>query len=410
MHPGNLSIKEFTYDLPPDRIAKYPLPQRDESKLLIASNNELSDDIFKNLDNHLPPGSLMLFNDTKVVQARLLFRKKTGAHIEVFCLEPAREPFDIQMAFQVKKTTIWKCLLGNAKKWKEGNLTLRSSNGLELQASIVGKKNDEYLIEFTWNSDNVSFAALLEEMGKTPLPPYINRTAEQNDKIRYQTIFARESGSVAAPTAALHFTPEVMEKMNNKNIITQNLTLHVGAGTFKPVSSETIDQHNMHREQIVISRKALERIRDNHDKSIISVGTTSLRTIETLYWVGVKMINGYKPHNHYFFVEQWEAYDIATDKTISGKNAIEQIIAYMEQHNLHSLQGETALIIAPGYRVMMADILITNFHQPQSTLLLLVAAFYGSHWKKIYNYALENNFRFLSYGDSCLIYKNKNKH
>ncbi|MFN2394952.1 MAG: S-adenosylmethionine:tRNA ribosyltransferase-isomerase [Bacteroidales bacterium] len=400
-----ISINDYTYDLPLDRIADYPLEKRDHSSLLLYKNGETEKKIFRDIPKILSPNGLIVFNNTRVVQARLLFEKDTGACIEIFCLEPAGEIKDIQLAFQQKKHSSWFCLVGNAKKWKQGTLVFITRNGTKLKATKGSSLKDGYIVHFEWNDEFLSFADILDEAGKTPLPPYIKRKAEEDDKTRYQTIFARHSGSVAAPTAGLHFTDQVMDDLKNKGIETTYLTLHVGAGTFKPVSSENMKDHEMHNEQIMISRHTLQLLKKHCNGDIISVGTTSLRTLESIYWLGVKLKQGYTFGDEGFSINQWEPYENHDNNLPEPAKAINEVLHYMDKANIDDIHGETSLIILPGYDVKMANILVTNFHQPRSTLLLLVAAFVGNDWKKIYNFALANNFRFLSYGDSCLLFK-----
>jgi len=409
MHPKELLIKDFFYELPEARIAKYPLSQRDESKLLIYKQGEIKEDIYYHLDRHIPLSSLVVFNNTKVVEARLLFQKHTGSTIELFCLEPADEYPDITTAMAQKGKVVWKCLVGGAKKWKEEPMikTIKTgSKEVELRAKKLKKKNDYFLIELSWNDASISFAELLHIAGAVPLPPYINRTAEEIDKERYQTVYARYDGSVAAPTAGLHFTERLFKKLEEKNIHRDFVTLHVGAGTFKPVKDETIRNHEMHAEYIEVRKNFIENLLNHLHKNIIAVGTTTLRTIESLYWLGVKTIihpnivlNDLKLH-------QWEAYEL-NPACITAKQSLQSLLEWMSNHETEILMTKTQTIIAPGYNLKIADALITNFHQPQSTLLLLIAALVHDDWKKIYDYALANNFRFLSYGDGNLIWKDE---
>lgn len=405
-----ISIEDFTYNLPHERIARYPLEKRDDSSLLVYRQGTIRKDNFYNIAGKLPADSLVVFNNTRVVQARLLFQKETGARIEVFILEPHGPVKDIQQAFQQKNQSSWFCLVGNAKKWKEGELPLHTSQGMCLKARKGEKLRDGYIIHFSWDNADLSFAEILEDAGKTPLPPYIDRQAEEDDKQRYQTIFARYEGSVAAPTAALHFSDGVMQSLAARNIVPAYLTLHVGAGTFKPVSAKSMGDHHMHKEQIVVHRDAITALRDYCNKNIICVGTTSLRTMESLYWLGVKMQQGYEPGEEGFSIHQWEPYEHVSSQLPSPEEALDTILRHMDSHGLTGLHGETSLIIVPGYRIRMAHVLITNFHQPGSTLLLLVAAFIGNDWRKVYDFALENDFRFLSYGDSCLLFRNQDPH
>jgi len=402
-----ISIEDYTYDLPAERIASYPLEKRDESALLFYRDGKTEKKSFPDISELLPRDSLIVFNNTKVVQARLLFHKDTGARIEIFCLEPAGKIKDIQLAFQEKKRSSWFCLVGNAKKWKQDSLSMKTKKGIELKATKGERRKDGYVIHFQWDNQSLSFAEILEDAGKTPLPPYISRHAEESDKQRYQTIFARHSGSVAAPTAGLHFTDEVLKTLSEKNIETTQVTLHVGAGTFKPVSSQSMKDHEMHNEQIMISRHTIQLLKKHCDGDIISVGTTSLRTLESIYWLGVKLKQDYTFGDEGFSINQWEPYENPDDNLPEPAEAIGEVLHYMDKSGINNIHGETSLIILPGYIVRMATILVTNFHQPRSTLLLLVAAFVGNDWKKIYNFALANDFRFLSYGDSCLLYKTK---
>lgn len=402
----DVSIEAYTYELPVEKIAMHPLHERDASNLLVYNNGTISKQVFKNISEYLPSSALMVFNNTRVVQARLLFSKPSGAAIEVFCLEPAGSIRDIQLAFQQKQESSWFCLVGNAKKWKQGSLQLAIDGNIVLTAHKGEKIKDGYIVHFRWDTD-ASFAEVLEKAGKTPLPPYIGRKAEDEDKKRYQTIFARHSGSVAAPTSGLHFTNRVMESLAQKNIEPAYLTLHVGAGTFKPVSASTIGEHQMHHEQIIVHKETIAALCSHCENNIISVGTTSLRTLESLYWLGNKIINGYAIPEEGFHIEQWEPYETAPQKTHAAKKAMQAIADYMEAHKLDVIHGDTSLIIVPGYNIRMAKVLVTNFHQPRSTLLLLVAAFCGDDWEKIYDFALDNDFRFLSYGDSCLLFRNQ---
>lgn len=400
----NISIEDYSYELPQERIAVYPLQERDASNLLIYNNGNIEKSVFRNIPDFLHSPALMVFNNTRVVQARLLFHKKSGAAVEIFCLEPLGQIKDIQVAFQDKYQSQWFCLVGNAKKWKQDELEMHCEGGIILKAIKGERIHDGYCIRFSWQTD-LSFAEVLDLAGKTPLPPYLGRKAEEDDKTRYQTIFAKHSGSVAAPTSGLHFTDSVLETLLQKDIRSTYLTLHVGAGTFKPVSSPTIGGHQMHHEQIVVPRQTIQDLTEAAEENIICVGTTSLRTLESLYWLGVKIINGYTFNHEGFAIEQWEPYETPSDKICSVLEAFHAVGRFMDHGQMHTLHGQTSLIIIPGYQIRTATQLITNFHQPQSTLLLLVAAFCGENWKSIYNFALENNFRFLSYGDSCLLHK-----
>ncbi len=410
MHPERLFIKDFLYKLPEERIAKYPLPQRDQSKLLIYEQGEIKEDIYYNLDKYIPASSLLVFNNTKVVEARLLFKKSTGSTIELFCLEPGDEYPDITTAMMQKGKVVWKCLAGGAKKWKEEPLInmirmiFNHSKEIILRAKKIKKENDYFLVELNWNDESLSFAELLHFAGAVPLPPYLHREAEESDKERYQTIYAKYDGSVAAPTAGLHFTERLFKKLDTKNIHRDFVTLHVGAGTFKPVKSETIMGHEMHAEYIEVRKDFIENLLNHLHNNIIAVGTTSLRTIESLYWLGVKTIIQPEILLHDLQLHQWEAYDL-NPGNVSIEQSLQALLQWMKKNETEILITKTQIIIAPGYDLKIANALITNFHQPQSTLLLLVAALVHDNWKKIYDYALANNFRFLSYGDGNLIWK-----
>lgn len=406
MHPKRLLIKDFLYNLPEEKIAKYPIPQRDESKLLVYKDGTLTESIYYNLNDFIPEKTLLIFNNTKVVEARLLFQKSTGSNIEIFCLEPADIYADITTAMLQKGKVLWKCLVGGAKKWKEETLTKEIETGskkLQVNAKKIEKFTDYFLVEFNWDDASLSFAEILHEAGSIPLPPYLNRAAEESDKERYQTIYARHDGSVAAPTAGLHFTERLFQKLDQKNIQRDFVTLHVGAGTFKPVKAETMQEHEMHTEFIDVRSTLIENILKHIDEKVIAVGTTSLRTIESLYWLGVKTILQPTIIAEDLQVYQWDAYDVDAEN-ITAKDALQSLLKWMQQNSLSNLITKTQIIIAPGYAFKVAKALITNFHQPQSTLLLLVAALIGDDWRKVYNYALKNNFRFLSYGDGCLLF------
>ncbi len=402
MKLSEIKIEDYNFSLPDKRIAKFPLPERDKSKLLFMHKSEIKEYRFDEIPNLLPPDTLLLFNETKVIQARLIFKKSTGAHIEIFCLEPVLPVNDFQLAFGQRPPVVWKCLVGNARRWKVGILSMSILIGKRKVTLFAKKKkrlNDAFLIEFSWQPDEFSFFELLEMSGLTPLPPYLHRQAEMSDKERYQTIYARFEGSVAAPTAGLHFTDTVMQNLKLKNIDFAKMILHVGAGTFKPVSAKTIGAHKMHTEKIKVSKLNLEKIYNSLNKKIIPVGTTSMRSLESLFWMGLKLE---LDMNDFNFVEQWDAYNLKIPPKFDAKKALRNVIFYLNNQNLEWLQGATEMIIVPGYKFRFANGLITNFHQPKSTLLLLVSALVGEHWKNAYNFALSNNFRFLSYGDSCL--------
>jgi S-adenosylmethionine:tRNA-ribosyltransferase-isomerase (queuine synthetase) len=401
----NISIEEYNYPLPESRIAKHPLAQRDESKLLVLKNNNIEGSQFKHIATFLPKDALLIFNETKVIRARLQFQKETGSHVEVFCLEPE---IDYQIAFASTSPVRWKCLVGNSKRWHGGQLKLKLNvNGqdLELYAERI-EKNDQYsVVEFSWEPKEIPFANVLEAAGEIPLPPYLHREAEPEDRDRYQTVFARYDGSVAAPTAGLHFTKQLLENLKATGIKFDEVTLHVGAGTFKPVSSETIGEHAMHSETIIVRKSLIQDLLDNLDANIIAVGTTSTRTLESLYWMGLKLIENSFNIND-LHIDQWYPYE-KRENLPSTKLSLEAILQYLNLNGLTRLEASTSLMIAPSYKMKVITGLITNFHQPKSTLLLLVSALIGEKWKEAYQYALENDFRFLSYGDSCFFLPEK---
>lgn len=401
---AHLLIEDYTYELPAERIASYPLPRRDSSRLLVTQPQGLTLTEFGQLAEFLQPGSLMVLNNTRVVQARLEFFKSSGARIEIFCLQPLEPVQDVHLALGQASPVSWQCLIGNAKKWKSDLLEISSPEG-NFRLWAVKQVNDgpEFSVTFSWEPAHLSFGEVLDLVGKTPLPPYITRKAEFSDKVTYQTMYALTEGSVAAPTAGLHFTPEVFQKLAARNISPHYVTLHVGAGTFKPVSSSTIGDHRMHSEQFVVEKSFLETLIHHHGP-VVSVGTTSMRTLESIYWLGVKMLKGYLPVENNVKVEQWEPY--ATNPLPSPAKAFEAVLAWIDSKGFSFVQGETALIIVPGYDFKVVDVLVTNFHQPKSTLLLLVAAFAGEQWKQTYQFALDQKLRFLSYGDSCLFFRN----
>jgi S-adenosylmethionine:tRNA ribosyltransferase-isomerase len=412
MHPKELKIIDFSYDLPQDKIAAYPLAERDQSKLLIYKNGKIEVDTYKNIHEQLPTETLLIFNNTKVVEARILFTKDTGSTIEIFCLEPDDRYTDVTTAMLQHGKVFWKCLVGGAKKWKSETLTKTfeiKEEKIVLDASIVEKKNDYFIIEFNWNNTSISFAELLHHAGIIPLPPYLKRSTEEADKTTYQTIYAKHDGSVAAPTAGLHFTDTIFEKFASKNIQTSYVTLHVGAGTFKPVKASKMDEHEMHAEYIDVTIETIQDLIKFSTKTIVAVGTTSLRTIESLYWMGVKLLHlknqgEVKISIESFSIQQWDAYELP--QSIDTTIALKTIMDWMNENEIFRIVTKTQIIIAPSYVIRVAKGLITNFHQPQSTLLLLVAAIIGDDWKKIYNFALNNDFRFLSYGDGSLLWKN----
>ena len=410
MNPRHIHISDYNYPLPDERIAKFPLAQRDHSKLLVFENGDISEDIFYNITGHLPKGALMVFNNTKVIQARMHFRKETGALIEVFLLEPA-EPADYELMFQTNGKCAWHCLVGNLKKWKEGQLSRSFDvNGKTVTLSVerLHEERTSHWVEFRWDNPDVSFAEILDAAGELPIPPYLNRDTQESDKTTYQTVYSKIKGSVAAPTAGLHFTDKVLADIDAHGIDREELTLHVGAGTFKPVKSEEIEGHEMHTEYICVNKKTIDKL-IAHGGKAIAVGTTSVRTLESLYYMGVKLHDNPNLTEEQLHVGQWEPYDYAKRLATEGTapldtiDALRDISDYLDRNSRKALHSSTQIIIAPGFEYHIVDILVTNFHQPQSTLLLLVSAFVKGEWRRIYDYALAHDFRFLSYGDSCLI-------
>ncbi len=415
----HIHISDFNYELSDERIAKFPLQQRDHSKLLIYQHGEVSDDVFLNLPNHLPQGALMVFNNTRVIQARLHFRKETGALIEVFLMEPAL-PADYEQMFQTTGKCSWLCMVGNLKKWKEGPLMRDfeiKGKALTLSATMDRNKTMEksggtnYWVDFEWDNPEVNFAEILEAVGELPIPPYLNRATQESDKTTYQTVYSKIKGSVAAPTAGLHFTDAVLHDLDQKGVVRDEVTLHVGAGTFKPVKSVEIEDHHMHTEYIVVHRHTFERLLQ-HDCSVIAVGTTSVRTLESLYYMGVKLAMNPQCTEEDLHVNQWEPYDLPHNEEglvlvdgepVSVEQSVRNLLDYLNRDGLEALHSSTQIIIAPGYVYKIVKMLVTNFHQPQSTLLLLVGAFLKGDWRKVYDYALSHDFRFLSYGDSSLL-------
>jgi len=402
MDPRHIHISDYNYQLPDERIAKFPLPQRDTSKLLVYRHGTITDDNFFNLPDYLPHGALMVFNNTKVIQARMHFRKDTGALIEVFLLEPFL-PHDYEQMFQSHGSCSWICLVGNAKKWKEGQLVQSLDiNGLHVNLSATRQRNPKgELIHFEWDNIAISFAEIIDAAGELPIPPYLNRKTQESDKTTYQTVYSKIKGSVAAPTAGLHFTDNVLRSLDNNGIIREEVTLHVGAGTFKPVKSEEIEGHEMHTEYICVRKSTLEKLLQ-HNCQAIAVGTTSVRTLESLYYMGVKAYQNPDITEDELHIDQWMPYG-SNPQPLSAQQAVSSLLSYMERHSLPSLHSSTQIIIAPGYDYKIVKMLITNFHQPQSTLLLLVSAFVHGDWKTIYSHALANDYRFLSYGDSSLL-------
>ena len=404
MDTRHIHISDYNYPLPDERIAKFPLAERDHSKLLVYRHGEVSEDTFMNLPSYLPEGALMVFNNTKVIQARLHFRKETGALIEVFLLEPA-QPTDYELMFQTQGQCAWLCMVGNLKKWKEGTLRRTidvKGRAVTITATRGHQVGTSHWVDFGWDAADVSFAEILETMGELPIPPYLNRETQESDKTTYQTVYSKITGSVAAPTAGLHFTERVLQALDAHGIDREELTLHVGAGTFKPVKSEEIADHEMHTEYVSVKRSTIEKI-IRHDCQAIAVGTTSVRTLESLYYMGLKAAADPEMSEAGLHVGQWEPYDIAEGERLDTKSALQALLQWMVRHDLDVLHSSTQIIIAPGYDYKIVSKLVTNFHQPQSTLLLLVSAFVNGDWRRIYDYALAHDFRFLSYGDSSLL-------
>lgn len=402
MKTENIHISDYNYLLPDEKIAKFPKEQRDLSKLLVYQSGEIKEDIFYNLPKYLPKNSLMVFNNTKVIQARLHFKKVSGALIEIFLLEPGM-PTDYELMFQTKGYCEWLCLIGNLKKWKEGILVkefIYNGETVRIEATKKESIGTSHKVALKWDNTSLSFAELIDLIGELPIPPYLNRETEESDKTTYQTVYSKINGSVAAPTAGLHFTNNVLQDLDSYGIEREELTLHVGAGTFKPVKSEELSGHDMHTEYISVSKKTLEKLL-SYDASAIAVGTTSVRTLESLYYMGVKLHSNPDLSEQELHITQWEPYKVKS--SLTATEAIEEIIKYLDRNNVSTLHSSTQIMIAPGYNYKIVKLLITNFHQPQSTLLLLVSAFVKGNWKTIYDYALAHDFRFLSYGDSSLL-------
>ncbi len=401
----HIQIADYDYPLPDGRIAKYPKAERDTSKLLLYRNGEIGEDTFLNLPQYLPEGALMVFNNTKVIQARLHFHKQTGALIEVFCLEP-HTPADYQLSFARTGSVVWTCLIGNLKKWKDGRLereiTVNNKN-ITLTAERLGASGTGHEVRFDWGDTEVAFSEVLDAIGELPIPPYLNRDTEESDLKTYQTVYSKIKGSVAAPTAGLHFTERVLAVLDERGIERNEVTLHVGAGTFKPVKSEEIAGHTMHAEWIAVRRESIERLLA-HGGQCIAVGTTSVRTLESLYYIGVLLHRHPDATAEELHVPQWLPYEYAEEQEqLSTTEALQEILNYLDRNNLPVLHTATQIIIAPGYKYHIVKTIVTNFHQPKSTLLLLVSAFVGGDWRKIYDYALSHDFRFLSYGDSSVL-------
>lgn len=412
-HPKHISIQDYTYNLPVEKIALHPLNERDASKLLVYREGKIQQDIYKNIAHYLPADSFLIFNNTRVIKARLRFKKSSGGIIEIFCLEPHETINEYSHVMNKKSSVQWKCMIGGLSKWKEDVLEVKLqlvNEQLVIRAKLIEKITDAYIVEFSWVPAEKSFAEVLEHFGDIPLPPYIKRKTEQQDIERYQTIYAKDEGSVAAPTAGLHFTQEVFKSLSQKNIQTGFVTLHVGAGTFKPVKAATMQHHEMHAEWIDVSIAFIEKLITQLDKNIVAVGTTSLRSIESLYWMGVKAY--LQPTLQQLTISQWEVYEapLATCH-IKAKDALMALLNWLKNNNHQRLFTQSQILIAPGYSFKIAKAIVTNFHQPQSTLLLLVAAVIGknatteqANWRTIYDYALQNDFRFLSYGDGSLLF------
>ncbi|WP_336515416.1 S-adenosylmethionine:tRNA ribosyltransferase-isomerase [Pollutibacter soli] len=409
MHPSDLAIKDFTYALPDDRIAKFPLEKRDESKLLVLQEEGFKETQYRYIAHFLPENALLVFNNTRVIAARILFKKAEGGIIEIFLLSPVSGKPGIADALSQHETAIWRCLIGGASKWKPGYIPTihfsETGHSIHLKAEIVEREADSFIVRFSWAPNEMSFSEVIHFVGQTPLPPYLKRAPSTEDPERYQTIFAESEGSVAAPTAGLHFTPEIFKSLKENKIDSLFLTLHVGAGTFKPVKSETMAGHTMHAEWLEIDLDKLQLLKNNK-RPVIAVGTTSLRTLESVYWMGVKCVIHPDISMESIEISQWEVYNDLPGE-IDREQSLNALIEWMEKNDITRLIVKTGIFIAPGYQFRMINGLITNFHQPQSTLLLLVAALIGERWKELYEYAINHDFRFLSYGDGCLLFPKK---
>ena len=402
----NININDYNYDLPDEKIAKYPLDERDMSKLLVFDGDKIEEDRFRNISTHLPAGSLLLFNDTKVINARMIFEKETGARIEVFCLDPI-SPSDYAQAFAQNGRCSWKCLVGNSKKWKDGRLKksiIVDGKNLDLYITRVREIGNSFEILFEWDNPDICFSQIIDVAGNIPIPPYLNRNSEDIDKVRYQTVYSHYQGSVAAPTAGLHFTERVMGDLKKCNIQSDAVTLHVGAGTFQPVKTDNAAEHEMHTEHFIVKRTTIGKILQ-YLGNITITGTTTVRTVESLFCVGAQIFENKDVDAEEFHVSQWEAYEYKDKYDV--REILENLLSWMTAKGLEYIRCATQIMIVPGFRFRITDRLITNFHQPKSTLLLLLSAFIGDEWRKVYGYALENNFRFLSYGDSCLFLNKK---
>jgi len=407
MNPKEIKIADYSYDLPDNKIAIYPLEQRDSSKLLVYKDGQIEEDIYRNIYSFIPEQSLLIFNNTKVIEARILFEKNAVKPIEIFCLEPAKR-VDITQAMLQKNTVTWNCLIGGASRWKSGLLEKTIvSNGISfiLTCDKLERKDNYFVVEFNWNNPDLCFAEVLHLAGVIPLPPYLHRTAEENDQERYQTVYAKNAGSVAAPTAGLHFTESILDSFLVKKIQKDFVTLHVGSGTFMPVKSETLKDHDMHAEWINVSYSLIQNLLQQDNKPTIAVGTTSLRTIESLYWMGVKTYFNPKISIQEIEIKQWDAYEFYVEN-VPKEKALISLLKWMTNNKLEQIILPTQIIITPGYDLKIANAIITNFHQPNSTLLLLIAAIVGDKWRDVYQHALNNDYRFLSFGDGSLLWKN----
>ncbi len=403
--PIGIVLSDFGYELPDEKIARYPLDQREKSKLLIWRDGHIKGDLFEELPEILPSNSLLVFNNSRVIEARIKFQKPTGSQIEIFCLRPHDGNYGIRNAMEQTGKVLWNCLIGGSSKWKHNQILKKQNGEIILEARFVRKNTDNFIIEFSWNPAFLSFEIVLHQMGSVPLPPYLNRTAEISDIERYQTIYANESGSVAAPTAGLHFTKTLLSNLSEKGVDSIYLTLHVGAGTFLPVKNENVSEHRMHEEFIELSLESVEGLISKLKKTVIAVGTTSLRTLETLYWLGLMVSKNEKISSAELYLDQWFAYESATDLTV--EESLKLLLSWIGKQPDKKLITKTQLFILPGYQFKIVDGLITNFHQPYSTLLMLVSALIGPDWKTVYSFALKNDYRFLSYGDGCLFLPNE---
>lgn len=400
--PKDILISSYTYELPIERIAQHPLKNRDASRLLVYRSGSTTEALFKNIPDIIPAESLLIFNDTKVIKARLLFPAANKKTVEIFCLEPVSLDSDLHTALSAEANVKWNCFVGNLKAWKSGRLSMNFEGGV-LDAEIVERSSDSFKVDFKWHPENLIFAEVLERAGRVPLPPYMKRPPEAEDSSRYQTVYAVEDGSVAAPTAGLHFTENVLKKLKENSVKAANITLHVGAGTFKPVKSKTIAGHEMHSEFFSISKEVIKSILDQKIKNIIAVGTTSLRSIESLYWYGAQLVSGRAGSGDEIYIGQWEPYDNPSEIPVA--ESLNAVLQEMEVLNAVTISGRTGIMIVPGYDFRVFNGLITNFHQPKSTLLLLIASFIGDDWRVVYDYALNNGFRFLSYGDGSILFR-----